>query len=84
MKMFQIKRSAYEGSSEQWIEYINISSIVTIEGHIYKNAEHGKGKFGYDVYLNGGHKIWIDDEEMKNIMRIINHNEHYLLAEIEE
>lgn len=84
MKFFEIKRNVdliltkdvekfY--NEKGWIEYINISKIEEIIGHLSKNEIGMIYQNGYDVYLSNGHFIWITEDESIKLRKMINEYE---------
>lgn len=74
MRMFKIGRKCYEESKSVWDEYINLDYIATIEGSIRKDKYGGDIRRGYNVFMIGGNKIWINDLEMERLKKFLNIN----------
>lgn len=76
MKLFEVKRDIeYNFYKDDWTEYINISEIEGIIAHLIKNHRTDKTyKNGYDVLMRGGQKIWITDDELIQLRKMINEN----------
>ena len=72
MRMFKMGRKCYADSKDVWHEYINIDCISTIEGHVVKDKWSTHVRKGYNVFMNNGNKIWIDDIEMASLSKLIN------------
>ena len=70
VKNLVILSRIHRGTKEKWTEFFNVNEIVCAKEHrvsqgVYNN-DPGK-RVGYDIYLKGGHTIWVSDVEYEEI-----------------